>query len=158
MGNTLGPQCYHPLIIHQYPFCPCACMPSRFSHVQLFATLWTIACQASLSKGLSRQEYWSGWVAMLCSRGSSWPRDWTQVSCTVGGFLTTEPPGKPLSAHRFHLRKASAIDPSPAHTWVPHSFLHCGLFSKSTAVLKLTLQVPGSFPSLLSPSKISNVC
>ena len=28
--------------------------------VQLFATPWTIARQASLSMGLSRQEYWSG--------------------------------------------------------------------------------------------------
>ena len=33
---------------------------SRFSHVQLFATLWTVAHQASLSMGFSRQEYWSG--------------------------------------------------------------------------------------------------
>ena len=29
------------------------------SPVPLFATLWTIACQAPLSMGLSRQEYWS---------------------------------------------------------------------------------------------------
>ena len=35
-------------------------MLSRLSHVQLFATLWTVACQAPLSKGFSRQEYWSG--------------------------------------------------------------------------------------------------
>ena len=35
-------------------------MLSCFSHVRLFATLWTIACQASLSIGFSRQEYWSG--------------------------------------------------------------------------------------------------
>ena len=28
-------------------------------HVQLFATLWTIACQTPLSMGSSRQEYWS---------------------------------------------------------------------------------------------------
>ena len=27
--------------------------------VQLFATLWTGACQAPLSMGLFRQEYWS---------------------------------------------------------------------------------------------------
>ena len=33
---------------------------SRFSHVQLCATLWTLACQALLSMGFSRQEYWSG--------------------------------------------------------------------------------------------------
>ena len=36
-------------------------MLSCFSHVQLFATLWTIALQAPLSMELSRQEYWSGW-------------------------------------------------------------------------------------------------
>ena len=29
------------------------------SHVQLFATPWTVACQAPLYMGFSRQEYWS---------------------------------------------------------------------------------------------------
>ena len=37
---------------------------SLFSHVQLFVTLWTVACQAPLSMGFSRQEYRSG---LLCS-------------------------------------------------------------------------------------------
>ena len=37
-----------------------ACVLSRFSRVQLFATLWTLALQAPLSMGFSRQEYWSG--------------------------------------------------------------------------------------------------
>ena len=32
---------------------------SHFSCVQLFATPWTIARQASLSVGFPRQEYWS---------------------------------------------------------------------------------------------------
>ena len=36
------------------------CMQSSFSCVWLFATLWTIAHQAPLSMGFSRQEYWSG--------------------------------------------------------------------------------------------------
>ena len=36
------------------------CMPSCFSYVQLFATLRTVALQAPLSMGFSRQEYWSG--------------------------------------------------------------------------------------------------
>ena len=31
-----------------------------FSHVQLFVTLWTVALQAPLSMGFSRQGYWSG--------------------------------------------------------------------------------------------------
>ena len=35
------------------------CVLSRFSHVQLFATLWTVACQAPLSMEFFRQEYWS---------------------------------------------------------------------------------------------------
>ena len=36
-----------------------ACVLCQFSHVRLFATLWTAACQAPLSEGFSRQEYWS---------------------------------------------------------------------------------------------------
>ena len=28
------------------------------------------------------------WVAISFSRGSSWPGDWTQVSCTAGRFFT----------------------------------------------------------------------
>ena len=35
------------------------------------------------------------WVAISFSRGSSRPRDRTQVSCTAGKFFTTEPPRKP---------------------------------------------------------------
>ena len=31
-----------------------------FSHVQLFATSWTVAYQAPLSMGFSRQECWTG--------------------------------------------------------------------------------------------------
>ena len=37
-----------------------ACMLSRFSRIQLCATLWTAAHQAPLSTGFSRQECWSG--------------------------------------------------------------------------------------------------
>ena len=32
----------------------------RFIRVRLFATLWTITCQALPSMGFSRQEYWNG--------------------------------------------------------------------------------------------------
>ena len=38
-------------------------MLSRFSYIRLFVTLLTIAHQAPLSMGFSRQEYWSG---LLC--------------------------------------------------------------------------------------------
>ena len=33
------------------------------------------------------------WVAISFSRRSSWPRDWTSISCNTGRFFTTEPPG-----------------------------------------------------------------
>ena len=41
----------------------CGCVLSRFSHVWLFVTLWTVAHQSPLSMGFSRQIYWSG---LLC--------------------------------------------------------------------------------------------
>ena len=37
-----------------------ACVRSHFSCCKLFVILWTVACQASLSMGFSRLEYWSG--------------------------------------------------------------------------------------------------
>ena len=57
----------------------CSCMPSCFTCVWLFVTQWTVAHQAPLSVGFSRQGWWSGWS---CSPpgGSSWPRDQTHVS------------------------------------------------------------------------------
>ena len=38
----------------------CCAMLICFSHVWLFGTLWTVAHQAPLSMGFSRQENWSG--------------------------------------------------------------------------------------------------
>ena len=43
-----------------YTTCVHAHVLSCLSHVQLFATLWTVACQAPLYTGFSGQEYWSG--------------------------------------------------------------------------------------------------
>ena len=52
------------------------------SHVQLFVTPWTVAHQSPLSMGII-QERILEWVVMLSSRGSSQPRDQTQVSRIV---------------------------------------------------------------------------
>ena len=41
-------------------FCRAAWHVLNCCHVQLFVTLWTIAHQAPLPMGFSRQEYWSG--------------------------------------------------------------------------------------------------
>ena len=40
--------------------CVCVCLGISRSVVSDPATLWTVACQAPLSTGFSRQEYWSG--------------------------------------------------------------------------------------------------
>ena len=42
----------------------CVCAQS-LSHVQLFETLWTIACHVPLYMGFTRQEYWSGLPFLL---------------------------------------------------------------------------------------------
>ena len=40
--------------------CVCVCVLNPFSCVWLSSTLWTVACQAPLSMGFFRQEYWNG--------------------------------------------------------------------------------------------------
>ena len=50
-------------------FFPYVSVLSRYSRVWLFATLWTVACQAPLTLGFSRQEHWSG--LPMPSRGPS---------------------------------------------------------------------------------------
>ena len=49
----------------------------------------------------SRPEYWSG-VAFPFCRGSSQPRDWTQVSCIAGRFFTSWTTGYQSSLHRIN--------------------------------------------------------
>ena len=58
------------------------------------ATLWTAAHQGPLSMGIFQGRILE-WVVMLSSRGSSQPRDRTQVFRIAGRFFTAEPPGKP---------------------------------------------------------------
>ena len=65
------------------------------SRVQLFATLWTVTYQASLSMGFSRQENWSGLPfpspGYLPDPGIE-PRS----PALQADVLPSEPPGKPL--------------------------------------------------------------
>ena len=53
---------------------------SRFIHVQLVVTLWTVAHPAPLFMGFSRQEYWTG---LLCPPPEDLPDPGTEpVSLT----------------------------------------------------------------------------
>ena len=59
---------------------------SMLSHVRLSATPRTIACQAPLSMGFSRQEYWS---ELPCPPPEDQPKDRTHISCVDSRFFTT---------------------------------------------------------------------
>ena len=67
------------------------CVLSRFSHVKLFVTPWTVAHQAPLSMGFSMQEYWSGLLRALPG-GLPDPGTeptWLTSPALAGGFFTT---------------------------------------------------------------------
>ena len=75
-----------------------ACELSCFSHLPLCVTLRTVACQAPLSMGFSRQEYWSGWPR---PPPGDLPNPGIELASPTspelaGGFFTAEPlTGKP---------------------------------------------------------------
>ena len=54
-GKNWTCMCKHPAILNHF-----ALQVKSLSRVWLFATPWTVAYQAPLSMGFSRQEYWSG--------------------------------------------------------------------------------------------------
>ena len=58
----------------------CSVASDSFSHVQVFANPQTIALQAPLSMGFSRQEYWNG-LPFPSPGDLPNPRDQTHVSC-----------------------------------------------------------------------------
>ena len=67
------------------------------SCVQLFVTLWTVAHQAPLSMGFSRQEYWRGLTCFLPGDLLHPGIQPASLSSLVlaGGFFKLVPPGKP---------------------------------------------------------------
>ena len=74
-----------------------ACVRAQsWSHVWLFVTPWTIAHQALLSVGSSRQDYWSG---LPCPPPGALPDPGIEPTspALAGRFFTTVPPGKPRS-------------------------------------------------------------
>ena len=78
------------------------------SRVRLFATPWTVACQAPLSMGFSRQEYWSGLPFPS-------PGDLPNPGIEPGSptlqaeALSSEPPGKPYH-YLWSLLKLMSIE------------------------------------------------
>ena len=72
----------------------CICITESLCFVCLVAQSCLSLCNSMNSSarllcpwGFSRQELLA-WVAMPSSRGSSQPRNWSQVSCIADGFFT----------------------------------------------------------------------
>ena len=86
---------------------------SCFSHVWIFATLWTIAFQVPLSTGFSRQEYWSELpfpsLGVLPDPG---------IKLISALFLAYSLPlshlGLPIPKRLMHIRLSLQYVPSPA--------------------------------------------
>ena len=68
--------------------------PQSLCRVQLFVTLQTIACQAPLSMGFPRQEYWRG-LPFPSPEDLPDPGIEPASDTLTGGFFTAEAPGKP---------------------------------------------------------------
>ena len=64
------------------------------SHVRLIAAPWTAACQATLSIGFPRQEYWSE-LPFPSPGDLPNPGIKAEFPALAGEFFTAGPPGKP---------------------------------------------------------------
>ena len=82
----------------------------QLSCVWLFATPWTVACQAPLSMESSRQEYWSGLPSP--PPGGHQPRDWTQVFCIAGDPGLIPGLGRTLGDRSGYLLQYSCLEDS----------------------------------------------
>ena len=69
-------------------------MCQSLSRVRLFVTPWTVACQAPLSMGLSKQEYWSG-LPFPPPGNLPHPGIKPRSPALQADSLLSEPPGKP---------------------------------------------------------------
>ena len=89
----------HPWIV-SCTICMHACMLSRFSRVQLFATPCTVACQALQSMGFFNQEYWS---RLPCPPPGIFPTQGSNPHLLHWQVdsLPTELPGKPI---RYYMK------------------------------------------------------
>ena len=118
----------------------------HLSHVWLFATLWTVACQVPLPMGFSRQEYWSRLHALLQGIFSDqglnsrllWLLHWKKIPypwATSEAHTSLRTPSIPMLQHlqtlhvedEVHIKckKPGSLSHSleESHTWAP-SDLH----------------------------------
>ena len=100
-GDNIQPWCI-PFPIWNQSVVPCPvltvlslhffCLCFVVSRVQLWNSMESSLPGSSIHGTF--QERILEWMAISYSRGSSWPRDQTCISCIAGGFSTVEPSGK----------------------------------------------------------------
>ena len=73
----------------------CTVKVKLLSRVRLFATPWTVAYQAPLSMGFSRQEYWSG-LPFPSPGDLPHPGVELESPALQADSLLSEPPGNPI--------------------------------------------------------------
>ena len=75
------------------------------SCVQIFVTLWTVAHQAPLSRGFSRQDYWS---ELSFPAPGDLPDPGIEPGCPAlqADSLPSEPPGSPYVSQLGLLKKS----------------------------------------------------
>ena len=94
----------------QLIMCVCVCVQS-LNRVQIFCDLRDCSLPVSSVHGVSQTRTLER-VAISFFRESSQPRDLTYISCTTGGFFTTEQPGKPTVSNTalYSLKIAKRVD------------------------------------------------
>ena len=99
----------------------CVSILCCISHVQLFATPWTVAHQAPLSTEFSRPEYWSG---LPCPPPGDLPNPGIKSRSPALNVdsLPSEPPRKPKNTGMGSLTLLQRIFPTQESN---QPFLHC---------------------------------
>ena len=82
------------------------------SCIHAFAALWTVALQAPPFMGFSRQESWSG-LPFPSPGGLRRTRIEPVSPALAGGFVSTEPAGKPVGRPCSHTYKRGPCPPVP---------------------------------------------
>ena len=111
----------------------CACVLSVFSRVRLFVAPWTVAHQAPLSIGFSRQEYWSG---LPCPFPGDLPNPGTEPECPASPALPVD------SLWLSHWRSPVMAQFSSVHFSCSVASTLCDPMNRSTPGLPVHHQLP----------------
>ena len=122
-------------------------MLSQVSHVRLYATLSTIAHQAPLSMGFSRQEYWSGQPFPFpgdIPNPEIKPTSLT-TPALAGRFFTTSATWKPIyNIYYIHLHIHNSFGTRPVSSVTQLCPTLCDPMNHSTPGLPVHHQLPES--------------